>query len=213
MRRMTCVLFLTAILAAQSGWQTISIGPPTGIRNQGSAFELHAEGIPVIRVISRAYAIPEHRIVGPSWLSTERYAITAVPNDRDAFRPLMQKQLAEWFHLQAHTEQRVIPVFILKKSESTQPPDNRPASATRPALTMPQATMESFAAILSDVVHRPVFNETKLDGVFDIKLNYEFNNIGSIQQAVRQQLGLDLVDDKRSVELLIIDTVEKAQLK
>jgi uncharacterized protein (TIGR03435 family) len=169
--------------------------------------------MPLLRVISRAYGIPEHRIVGPAWLLSERYAITAEPFDRDAFRPLMQKQLAEWFHLEAHTEQRVIPVFILKRMDPSQSADNRADPKARPALTMPQATMQGFAETLADVVHRPVFNKTNLDGVFDIKLSYDFNNIGSIQQAVRQQLGLELVDDKQPVELLIVDRVEKAQLK
>jgi uncharacterized protein (TIGR03435 family) len=167
----------------------------------------------LLRVISRAYNVPEHRIIGPVWLASEAYAITAEPYDREAFRPLMQKQLAEWFHLQAHSEQRVIRVFLLKRMDPSKPVANRSDPKARPGIIMPQASMEMLANVLSDAVRRPVFNETKLDGVFDIKLSYEFGNIGSIQQAVRQQLGLELVDANRSVELLIIDQVEKAQFK
>jgi uncharacterized protein (TIGR03435 family) len=169
--------------------------------------------MPLLRVISRAYGFPEHKVIGPVWPASERYAITAEPYDPDAFRPLLQKQLGEWFHLEAHPEQRVIPVFLLKRMDPSQPADHCADPQARPALSMPQATMGMFADTPADIVHRPVFNETNLDGVSDIKLSYQFNNIGSIQQAVRQQLGLNLIDDKRTVELLIIDPVEKAQVK
>ena len=37
------------------------------------------EGMPLLRVISRAYAFPEYRIIGPDWLASERYAIAAEP--------------------------------------------------------------------------------------------------------------------------------------
>jgi hypothetical protein len=47
-------------------------GPAVPGRNQSNAFSIHAAGMPLVRAISRAYGIPEHRILGPSWLATEK---------------------------------------------------------------------------------------------------------------------------------------------
>lgn len=212
MRNLAAILFLTVIaLTAQPAWKELSIGPPTGGRNRSGPTGIHAEAFPVLRAISRAYGVPEHRIVGPAWLTTERYAINAEAPDRESFQPMFQKELANWFRLQVHREQRVIPVLVLKRLEG-QPSTTAPVKG-QPALQMPQATMDLFASTLADIVHMPVFNETNLDGTFDIRLNYEFNNIGSLRTAVQQQLGLTLTDDKRPIDLLIVDYAEKAQLR
>jgi uncharacterized protein (TIGR03435 family) len=214
MRNLTTILLLTAsALSAQAGWKELSIGPPQGNRSQWSAFGVHTDGAPLLRVIARAYGIPEHKIVGPQWLASERYAINAEVADRETLRPMLQKQLAEWFHLQAHSEQRVIPVFVLKRVQVAQPAAAPADPKARPALTMPHTTIEMFASTLADTLHQPIFNETNLDGFFDIKLAWEFGNMTSLQNAIRQQLGFELVDDKRTVELLIVDYAEKAQLR
>jgi uncharacterized protein (TIGR03435 family) len=212
MRKLTVISLLSAALVVPAASQEPSIGPSTGNRNAQGASFLRGEGVTVLRAISRAYGVPEHRIVGPSWIATEKYAINAEAPDRETFQTMLQKELANWFHLLVHREQRVIPVLVLKRSEG-----KTTQSATRPkgqlAFQMPQATMNLFADKLADIVHMPVFNETNLDGPFDIGLSYEVGNVGSLRNAIKQQLGLDVQDDKRAVDLLIVDHVEKAQVR
>jgi uncharacterized protein (TIGR03435 family) len=222
MRPTTIAVLLTAsTLIAQSPWKDLYIGPPKSqMRNQSSPFDIHASNMPAVRLLSRGFGVPEHRIVGPAWLQSENYAVTAEPVDRESFRTLFQKQLTEWFHLQTHTEQRFIPVFVLKRSSAPQPVTAQ-VNVSAPAgnstigagtFSMPRTSMQRFADTLADVVRRPVFNETNLDGLFDIKLNYEANNMASIQKAILQQLGLELADDKRRVDLFIVDYAEKPQV-
>jgi uncharacterized protein (TIGR03435 family) len=212
MRNTTNILLFTATAVfAQQAWNELSISAPTGNGNRFTATGIHANKVAVVRVISRAYSVPEHRIVGPAWLATEQYAITAEAPDRESFQPMFQKELANWFHLLVHRETRVIPVFVLKRAEG-QPSPAAPAKG-QPAFQMPQTDIASFANRLADVVHIPVINETDLEGKFDIRLNYEVGNIGSLRTAVKHQLGFQLVDDKRPIDLLIVDYAEKAQLR
>ena len=90
-----CLLLAIPALSAQTatppGWKEFSIGPPT--RNQ-SGFRQNgivAAGIPLKRALARAYGLPEHRIIGPSWIDEARYAITALVDDPQTFQPLFRR--------------------------------------------------------------------------------------------------------------------------
>jgi uncharacterized protein (TIGR03435 family) len=218
MRNVCLIALLTAsAMNAQPAWKEFSIGPPATGRIQSSAFDIHAAQMPMIRIVTRAYGFPESRIVGPAWLETEKYAITAVPVDPKDFQALLQHELAERFHMIAHKEQRQVPAFVVKPLDSPAKLSSSGAaggpSPRGGGLEMTSATMEGFAAALADMIHRPVFNETGIDGKFQIRLNWEYNNMASLKTAVRDQLGLQLADEVRAVELLIIDHVEKTAVQ
>ena len=76
---------------------------------------------------------------------------------------------------------------------------------------MNHTTVAAFAGSLADYIKRPVFDETGLDGSFDFSLSWKMGNAASLQDAVKQQLGLQLVEDRRSLQLLIIDHIESLQ--
>jgi uncharacterized protein (TIGR03435 family) len=218
------VLTAASLLSAQPAWKEFSIGAPTVGRNQSGPFGIRASSMPLLRAISKAYGIPEHRIVGPSWLAAEKYAIIGVVDEPKDFQPLFQQELAQRFQMIAHREQKVVPVFILKPIESSiggsaklpsTPADGSSSlsGGPSPALQMTGATMDAFAAALSDAIHRPVWNETGIDGAFQIRLSWEFGNLKSLATAVKEQLGLQLIDDNRPVDLLVIDHIEKLSFK
>lgn len=217
MRNLFLLLLAACALSGQPTWKEFSIGPPTAGRNQSGPFGIHAAQMPLIRAISRAYGMPEHRIVGPAWLGTERYAITAEVNEPRDFQPLFQRELAERFHMVVHKEQRQVPVFVLKPLDSPAKLSSAGSAASTPhrsgGLDMSNATMDGFAAALADAIHRPVFNETGIDGTFQIQLRWEMDDMKSLEAAVKEQLGLQLVSEVRGVELLIVDRAEKLVVK
>ncbi len=215
------VLLLSTAAFAQSGWQEFSIGPPT--RNQAAWPQngVRAEGVPLKRAIARAYGVPENRVAGPDWLADTRYAITAIVADPKDFQPMFQKELANQFHMLAHRETKVVPVFVLKassepaKTASSSGPGTITTSGSTDGLNMinyPHATMSTFANTLGDAVGRPVIDETGMDGTYDITLRWKFGSNSALQTAVKQQLGLELADERRAVDLVIIDHIEKLQL-
>ncbi len=198
------------------GWQEFSIGPPTRNHSAFSREGIRAEGVPLKRVIARAYGLAEHRVIGPDWLDTERYALTAIASDPQDFQPLLQKELASRVHMAAQRETKEIAVYLLRPLEGmapSPPPAQTQAKTGRPtpSIRMSHITMAAFAKEFADVIHKPVFDETGIDGSFDISFTWANNSPSSLQKAVKEQLGLQLVEDKRSVEILTIQHIEKLQ--
>jgi uncharacterized protein (TIGR03435 family) len=211
------ILAVSALLgqtAASATWKEFSIGPPTRNQSGFSPYGIRAEGVPLKRALARAYGLPEHRIIGPDWLDTERYAITGQVDNPADFKPLFQQELTARFHMAAHLETKEVPIYILRTIEGgAMKPSSGDSAGGRGmsgGLRM-QSTVEAFVSQLSDLIKRPVFDETGMDGTFDFSLSWKKGNPESLQEAVKQQLGLQLVDDKRSLDLLIVDHIEKLQ--
>ena len=220
--RMTILFLAVAGLWAQTSsgpaWKEFSIGPMVKPGGRYGNDGIRGDGVPLKKVIAKAYGLPEHRIVGPDWVNVQRYQWTAVVADPVNFQPFMQQELASRFHMEAHRETRDVPVYILKPSPDARP-GGPPASTmgiggaeiSRVGLRMPRSSMADFAGTLADLLLRPVFDETGLEGAYDIVLSWKFGNTESLKKAVKEQLGVDIVDDRRAVELLIIDHIEQPQ--
>ena len=219
--RMT-IFFVAAGLWAQTAsapaWKEFSIGPMVKPAGRYGADGIRGDGVPLKKVIAKAYGLPEHRIVGPDWVNSQRYQWTAVVADPVNFQPYMQQELASRFHMDAHRETRDVPVYILRASPDAKP-GGPPASTmgvggsemSGVGLRMPRSSMADFAGTLADMMLRPVFDETGMEGNYDIVLSWKFGNPESLKEAVKKQLGVDMVDDRRAVELLIITHIEKPE--
>jgi uncharacterized protein (TIGR03435 family) len=221
--KMRIVVFLAvaglwAQTAPAPAWKEFSIGPMVKPGGRYGNDGIRGDGVPLKKVIAKAYGLPEHRIVGPDWVNAQRYQWTAVVADPVNFQPFMKQELASRFHMEAHRETRDVPVYILRASPDARP-DGPPASTkgvggTEMApvgLRMPRSNMADFAGTLADMLLRPVFDETGMEGVYDIALGWKFGNTESLKKAVKDQLGIEIVDDRREVELLIIDHIEKPE--
>jgi uncharacterized protein (TIGR03435 family) len=199
-------------------WKEFSIGAPSKGQNSFDQYGMRTSQVTMKKALSRAYDVPEHRILGPDWLATERYAITAQVDDAKDFRPLFQQELVTRFHLLAHKESRDVPVYVLKKGESGSVTQSAPSSAggrgdlSANSIKVSSSSVKAFADNLADVVERPVFDETGMSGNFDFNLTWKHGNEAALVAAVKDQLGLQLMSERRSVELLIVDHIEKLQL-
>jgi uncharacterized protein (TIGR03435 family) len=113
----------------------------------------------------------------------------------------------------AHLETKEVPIYILRTIEggAMKPASGDSGGGRGMSGLKMQSTVGAFAIQLSDYIKRPVFDETGMDGTFDLSLFWKKGNPESLQEVVKQQLGLQLVDDKRSLELLIVDHIEKLQ--
>ena len=83
-------------------------------------------------------------------------------------------------------------------------------------------SLEMFSHVLGRTLARPVVDQTRLTGNFDIDLRYQPEPAGqpaagdpsvdadlpSIFTAIQEQLGLRLVGGKASVDVLIVDALE-----
>jgi len=154
----------------------------------------------------------------------------------DDFRQMMQNLLKDRFALKVHTETREAQVYVLLPAKtglklpdaipepciSGRKPTEAEAQAgcaamnvTPESITNQKISMEWFTTVLAGMLGRPVRNETGFTGSF--KVNLDFAPLApdttspkpSLFEALEQQLGLRLVTQKGTEEVLVIDHVER----
>jgi uncharacterized protein (TIGR03435 family) len=195
------------------------------------------ENVSLRKVMLNAYGIPDDReytIDGSGSLTTERFDINATfPGDTPLpqVRQMMQTLLAERFKLVLHRETRQLPMYslvIAKNGLKIHPAeDGQGRTSSGPGrLEATKITMQRLADLLAHSVGLPVIDSTGVKGVFDFTLQWSPDEAPkivaadgneaagvagpSIFTALQEQLGLKLMSEKRPVEILVVDHIEKA---
>jgi uncharacterized protein (TIGR03435 family) len=181
-------------------------------------------------VIRTAYGSEDIEVLGgPDWIDAERWDIVAAaaPGDPNAPWEMMLKSLlAERFNLRAHVEQRERPIYRLMfaRSDKRLGPNVHETSCNSDALdcsrtsvngsgiksgtmTSMGRTMGELGATLSRYAERRVFDQTGLEGRYDLQL--QWSEEVSIFTALQEQLGLKLESTKGPVDVVVIDHVER----
>jgi len=138
--------------------------------------------------IDWAYGATPHEFSGPAWLSSEQYDIiakAATPATIDQMRLMLQALLAERFKLTLHREQRVMPSYALvvakggpKLHEVQQEPQRGFHLGTENgnlSIRMVERMPRLAAALRMFLDDRPVVDETRLTGVYEISLSVELD--------------------------------------
>lgn len=176
---------------------------------------------------------------GPDWINTDRFDIEARadhPSSVDDLHVMFQNLLADRFNLRFHKEVKEGPVYALSvdksglkmKADGTGQALGVPiAPAAGGGVTGTRVPMQYLTWWLSQQLQndgRPVVDETRLDQSYDFTLSFapqlppdvsreslppEMQNLPSIFDAVKQQLGLKLEAQKGPVEYYVIDNVDK----
>jgi uncharacterized protein (TIGR03435 family) len=90
-------------------------------------------------------------------------------------------------------------------------------------ITAERLPMPLFAKVLSNLVRDTVIDKSGLDGVYDFKLDLaragfnptpgsrtnEMDGINAVMAGLQNQLGLKLESTKTTIEMLVIEHVEK----
>jgi uncharacterized protein (TIGR03435 family) len=149
--------------------------------------------------------------------------MTAV-HQREQVALMEQSLLAERFNLKVHFEMREMPVYALvvaKRGPKLTAAKSDEASRISTVgnvrggeMTAVAMTLKQFALspLLTGPAGRPVIDQTGLKGSYDFTLKWD-SEVGadapSFSTAVQEQLGLQLVDSKAPVEVIVIDHIEK----
>jgi uncharacterized protein (TIGR03435 family) len=196
-----------------------SIGPSPG------AFI--ANGIPLKVLIEIAYRVKDFQISGgPEWIETDRYDVSAkaptgfIPTGQQ-MQPMLQALLADRFRLKLHRETRELPAFALvvgkggPKLTASTFADSR-ISIGHGIFTGQKIDMAGLADALAMESDRTIVDRTALAGQFDVTLKWTPDAADSdpaaipLFTAIQEQLGLKLEATKAPVEVLVIDSVQKA---
>lgn len=190
-----------------------------------------AKNAPLLRIISRAYELTDDRVTGPGWLEAECYDIRAKASggapDRDLM-PLLRQLLRERFHLVAHRAavDRAVLALVVDQGGPKLPAYGDAAAVRR---QFPEGNVLFLARHVPDLCERlgkvmglPVLDKTGLTGDYLIELSYPAASpsngdpgelLTDIYSAVRDQLGLRLESQRRMVDTLKIESVDKVPTK
>jgi uncharacterized protein (TIGR03435 family) len=154
-------------------------------------------------------------------------------------RVMVQKLLSDRYKLTFHNDRRELPAFVLTagkseakliptKSEGPVPVNTLEPDSDGWTLFMRNASLSDFISFLQMIVlDRPVVDDTGIAGRFDISVTFtpddsQFNGhpppvrraengdtAPELFEAVKQQLGLRLEPRRASVDVMVIDRVEK----
>ena len=198
-------------------------------------------------LIKFAYNVHAHQIEGgPAWLDSARYDVVGRPDtpgqpNKDQMKLMIQKLLADRFQLKFHTEKRELPVYAMvvlksgaKITVSAADPNAFPGIgfAQGPgvlSLIGRNTGLDGVArALQSNVLDRPVVDQTGLTGRYDFNLKFtpdqsQIANFGTLPPgaandpdappdifaAFEQQLGMKLLSTKAIVDVMVIEKIER----
>jgi uncharacterized protein (TIGR03435 family) len=186
-------------------------------------------------LIMQAYEIEDYQVAGiPAWVQSERYAIrakAAKASSPHEIRLMLQALLAERFRLKMHRETKTMAGYVLSvdKGGAKLPPPKTGVPADSMGVIQlgggeiwgRATSMKNLARGLRLELERPVIDETKIAGNYDIRLRFEEGNAeladkdrpsdptaGSIFAALHE-LGLRLDSRKVEIGVLVIDAAER----
>jgi uncharacterized protein (TIGR03435 family) len=149
----------------------IRLAGPSGGPGTNEPGRIHYPNMTLRNLLVTAYDVKNFQIVGPSWLDTERFDITAtMPPDttKEQFHTMLQNLLAERFKLTLHRETKELPMFSLvvakngpkmKESAEVPPPkDGEDAAPPPPPPSQPKMGPDGFPIIPGLAGRGGIFN-------------------------------------------------------
>ena len=244
-----------AIHAAPLAFEVASIKaapPPTGMgirvgigQDKG---RITMSNVNLRMLLARAYKIKEHQLVAPDWMDSARFDIVAkLPEGAtsDQVPEMIQTLLADRFKVTIHKESKVLPIYAMivakggpKMKEAEADGNLRVMMSPKGREMSGKATLSRLADALSNMMDRPVVDETELKGVFEIDLTWspdesdsprlregggpagahEGGEGGKFQDtadapnifvALQEKMGLKLEARKSPADIIVVDSAEK----
>ncbi len=176
-------------------------------------------------LVAYAYDVSEVQISGPDWLDRNHYDITAkVPEgtQQNEARGMLRELLAERLRVVTHSANQEMDALalvvdgkghklhLLEPGESFTP--DRPKGDSL-GLLVSQSDMRGWADFLTRVLGSPVIDQTELRGRYAGAVKYTaYNRLGGalsefpvLPIALKEQLGLELVRRKMTVNMVVVD--------
>jgi len=200
--------------------------------NRASADQLISTNQTLKQLVVLAYSVQPYQVTGPAWMESVCFDITAKypPGTKFSDRWLMLRSLLEdRFKLAVHHETKEMSGYALivaKSGFKLKPVDPGEGSTTGGnqgrvwTFGARKIEMSSLAYELADSLGDVVVDMTGLSGVYDFQLRWasddmsspassEPNEAPSIYTALQDTLGLTLQRQKVSVDMIVVDHVER----
>ena len=225
---------------ADPDWEVASVKPSDPNDTRGQHINFRGRHVVLLdttveQFLLLGYGVQKSQLAGePDWVKTQRWDVDGIADAEGVpslkqLQSMMRKILAERFGLQAHHEQREMPVFALTVAKggpkiiaNTSDPNgwmnqqNSEANG-RHVEDLKNASMADLALILQFHVDRPIVDQTGLKGRYDFKLQWTMDEAQTaaadaspgLFTAIQDQIGLKLERVKAPADTLVIDKVER----
>jgi uncharacterized protein (TIGR03435 family) len=168
-------------------------------------------------VLQRAYGVKRPQINGPSWLDTDRFNIVAkIPEgvSNEQVPAMLQNLIVERFKLSVRRETKEMPVYALvvgkngpklekADDEAPEPAPRAIEKEVRPGgpkggglmmianghLEAKKLTLSRFSDMLSNMMDRPVLDQTDLKGMYNFTLDIAMEDLFLMKGAIRHPDG------------------------
>jgi uncharacterized protein (TIGR03435 family) len=173
-------------------------GGMSGGPGTGSPGQIHYQATTLRAVVAKAYGVQRFQIVGPGWFDDERFEIVAkVPpgTTMPTFQLMLQKLLADRFHLELHKENRTSSAYdvTITKAGLKMRPAPMPATPPIPSgdaapvssagmqwsssgerieLRGRHVTMRQLLVWLSEQTGREIVDHTGLTESYDFEMSW-----------------------------------------
>ena len=202
----------------------VMIRPTTQVENgpgTGRAIsELMMRAMTVRGIILQLYMSRPTRMTGDALDDPTRYdvSISQPGASREAFQSVARTIICTAFHINARLETRDTDVYLLtapegKPSDLVQivVPTGQTTFSTssrrgKGTLSLKSGGLMSLAGMIEMELAKPVIDETGIRGTYDIKLTWDPNTPGALEEAIRK-LGLKLEPARRPIEFLTVTKV------
>jgi uncharacterized protein (TIGR03435 family) len=187
--------------------------PSSSMSMAGGKFK--ARGIKLHEIVHLAYDVSRVRLVAGNPQADETYEIiAAVPfEQKELLRPMLQQALSAAFGLKVRRETREMDALILylpktgtHRLRASANKSDMPMMSDAGLVASLSTSIPWFTSVLEDTLGQIVLDETHLEGLYDISLYWDTKDPKSIKEAVSTQLGLELREEKRPIEVLVYET-------
>lgn len=197
----------------------------TSISSPGEA-EFKAHNVTLTVLVGFAFGVDSGRQIvnEPAWMESEQCDVAAKVEDRqklsnDELKLLLQNLLQDRFGLAYHRETRMHKGYALvagKRGPKLHPSNGCADHAyiLPDGISARAISLETLAALLSRPMGGSIEDKTGIAGKFDIELKYDPNEASdssllSLATALDETLGLKLVRQDVSEEVIVIDPVDR----
>jgi uncharacterized protein (TIGR03435 family) len=103
-----------------------------------------------------------------------------------------------------------MPVYVMKLANQNAPKLQSTSGASSisgqsGSVSVSNASMSAICNLLTRTFDRPVIDETGLEGRYTFELEWKAGDQESLVKAIRERLGLTLAEDRRKVDVLLVD--------
>jgi uncharacterized protein (TIGR03435 family) len=144
------------------------------------------------------------------------------PENKPTVDRLLHQGIEKYFQISITLEERTTDVYVMTAQEGKTPKEaDSGGSFSCSKLLVDRARtgfeisayshdISEFRNTLEHTLHRPIIDETNLQGTYDLALNAKARDTADILQQLRDQLGLVLTPAQRRIEILVVNPLQGA---